>query len=98
MEDDHFTRVCAIIEYLSKTSGEARKGDLALIVKSRMSANLLWDAAWRAKDRFSQSVKDSRPDDYTSAAAVEDLFQIVLESNIAPAFMDQVESGWEFLL
>jgi hypothetical protein len=97
MEYDHFTRVCAIIEYLSKTSRDAQKGDLSLTVQSRMSANLMWDAAWRAKDRFSESVKESKPDDYTSAAAVESLLQVGLDFEITPSFLDQIESGWDFL-
>lgn len=92
MEGDHFNRVCAIIEYLSKTGGEDRKGELALIVQSRMSANVLWDCAWRAKDRFSQSVKESKPEDYTTAAAVESIIQMGMDFDMAPYFMDQIES------
>ena len=97
MEDDHFNRVCSIIEYLSKNSGKARKDDLALIVQSRMGANLLWDSAWRAKARFSQTVKDSKPDDYTSAAAVENLLSLGLDFENGPPFLDLMESGWDFL-
>lgn len=97
IEHDHFSRVCAIIEYLSKTSRDAQNGNLSLTVSSRMSANLLWDAAWRAKERFSESIKESQPDDYTSAAAVESLLHTGLDFQITPSFLDQFESGWDFL-
>lgn len=97
MEYDTFARVCAIIEYLSKVDRDVEQGDLSLIVTSRMSANLLWDAVWRAKDRFSQSVKESKPDDYTSVAAVESLLQVVPEYGFSPSFLDQMAPDGEFL-
>ncbi|KAL1968667.1 hypothetical protein VTN77DRAFT_1493 [Rasamsonia byssochlamydoides] len=74
VEDDHIARLCAIIEYLSRSSSRGNQEDrdqLSLRVRSRMTANLIIDAVWRARDRFSQSVKAQRPKDYTSAAAVE---------------------------
>ncbi|KAL1984930.1 hypothetical protein VTN96DRAFT_8589 [Rasamsonia emersonii] len=70
VEDDHIARVCAIIEYLSRSRGND-KDQASLKVRSRMTANLIMDAVCRARDRFSQSVKAQRPKDYTSAAAVE---------------------------
>jgi hypothetical protein len=38
-----------------------------------MGANLAVDSVFRARDRFSQFVKDQRPADYTEAAASESL-------------------------
>lgn len=70
VEDDHIARVCAIIEYLSHSRGNDKE-QVSLRVRLRMTANLIMDAVWRARDRFSQFVKAQRPVDYTSAAAVE---------------------------
>jgi len=73
MENDHMSRVCAVIEYLS--NGDWMQGQLqiqsSVSIKARMAANLSVDAVWRARDRFSQSVRDQHPSDYTEAAALE---------------------------
>lgn len=72
MADDHLSRLSAIIEYLSK-SGEKHSDPLSVSVQSRMTANLVYDGVWSARQRFSQGVRDMRPADYTSTAALEDL-------------------------
>jgi hypothetical protein len=74
VENDNMSRTCAVIQYLS--SGDYTQGQLqtqpSLCIRSRMGANLLVDAVFQARDRFSQSVKDQRPPDYTEAAAHEE--------------------------
>lgn len=68
-EDDHMSRFCAIIEYLSRNCSNKRTPSLK--IRSRVAGNLTIDSAWRARDRFSETVKAKRPADYTSAAALE---------------------------
>ncbi|KAJ5610204.1 Transcriptional regulatory protein LEU3 [Penicillium lagena] len=68
-EDDRMSRFCAIIEYLSRN--RSNKGSPSVKVRSRVAGNLTIDSAWRARDRFSETVKAQRPADYTSAAALE---------------------------
>ena len=83
-EHDSFSRMCKIIGYLSRTYLE-HGDDSALTpasVTSRMAANVMFGNAWKAKSRFSQSVRDSRPRDYTAAAALEELSLPVLAEEI----------------
>jgi hypothetical protein len=69
-KDDHLSRSCAVIDYLSRTGWN--QSNLASVnVQSRMAANLSVSAIWHARDRFSEAVKAQRPLDYTSAAARE---------------------------
>ena len=75
VENDHMSRTCAVMQYLSK--GDRTQGQLptqhSLSIRSRMGANILVDSVFRARDRFSQSVRDQKPSDYTEAAAHEQL-------------------------
>lgn len=73
--NDHMSRVCAVIEYLS-TSAEPQgsyKAETFSTIKSRMAGSLGVDSILRARDRFSQAVKDQRPLDYTEAATAQEL-------------------------
>ncbi|KAJ5116724.1 Transcriptional regulatory protein LEU3 [Penicillium angulare] len=69
-EDDHASRVCSVIEYLSHKHWK-REAHASVSVKSRMAGNLTIDSVWCARDRFSETVKAQRPIDYTSAAGIE---------------------------
>lgn len=69
-EDDHPSRVCSVIEYLTHNRGH-QENHPSVRVKSRMAGNLAVDSAWRARDRFSETVKAQRPLDYTLAAGIE---------------------------
>jgi hypothetical protein len=68
-EEDRMSRFCAVIEYLSRNRSDDRCPSVK--VMSRVAGNLMIDAVWRARDRFSENVKANRPADYTSAAALE---------------------------
>jgi hypothetical protein len=68
-EDDHMSRFCAIIEYLSRNRSNKERPSVK--IRSRVAGNLTIDSAWRARDRFSETVKAQRPADYTAAAALE---------------------------
>lgn len=87
------SRTCAVIEYLSNSprSEESSQANTTLSVKSRFGANLIMDAVFRARDRFSQSVKDQRPPDYTQAAAQENLVNSVM--NQMPAVISDFDVG-----
>lgn len=96
--NDHMSRVCAVIEYLS-TSVEPHgsyEAETFSAVKSRMAGNLGVDSILRARDRFSQAVKDQRPVDYTQAATAQEL---VSESDIQQAttwLIDEDPSNFDF--
>lgn len=75
-------------------SATSKRHDLSLVVKSRMSANLVYDAAWRAKDRFSKDIREAKPLDYTFAAEMESLLQFGLDfEGLSP--LGLVEEGVE---
>ncbi|CRG88465.1 Putative transcription factor SEF1 [Talaromyces islandicus] len=72
MENDHLFRISNLVAYLSKL--EEKDPQLPrLTVQSRMSANVMYDAVWRAKLRFSPEVRNMRPADYTATAVLEEL-------------------------
>lgn len=71
-EHDTWSRMAKIIAYLSRVY-VVDKAERRLTVRSRMAANVLFENAWHAKQRFSRNVHDSKPVDYTAAAALEDL-------------------------
>lgn len=72
MENDHLFRISTLVAYLSKL--EKKNPELPrLTVHSRMSANVMYDAVWRAKQRFSPEVRNMRPADYTATAVLEEL-------------------------
>ncbi|KAK9327201.1 hypothetical protein V1520DRAFT_62955 [Lipomyces starkeyi] len=50
--DDHLSRVCAIIDYLSKDGCAHSPRGRPLKFYSRMSSNLVFDTVWHAKERF----------------------------------------------
>ena len=89
---DSLSRVCAIIEYLSRNEKVLAEHSSSMIVRSRMAANLVLDAVWRAKGRFSQRIRDSRPLDYTSAAQIEGS-----SSGEEPQGSHQVELDFQFI-
>lgn len=72
MENDHLFRISTLVAYLSKLEGKTPELP-RLDVQSRMSANVMYDAVWRAKQRFSPEVRNMRPADYTSTAVLEEL-------------------------
>ena len=97
MENDHFSRICTIIEYLVKRNDTVQSDRLSMTVEARMSANIVLDAAWRAKDRFSESIKKSKPLDYTVAAEVESVLQFGEEFQFDTPFLEGAETGWDML-
>ncbi|TAQ84353.1 hypothetical protein B7494_g7318 [Chlorociboria aeruginascens] len=81
-KEDHASRVCAVIEFLSKKNETEGKKGSSVNVESRMAANLLIDAVWRARERFSKGVRDSRPLDYTAAEGdMSYLFEMDFQMN-----------------
>jgi hypothetical protein len=72
MENDHLFRISTLVAYLSKLEGKDPQLP-RLSVQSRMSANVMYDAVWRAKQRFSPEVRNMRPADYTTTAVLEEL-------------------------
>lgn len=76
-EHDSWSRMAKIVAYLSRVYAVSKDSDAsirpALLVRSRMAANVLFGNAWHAKQRFSRDVRDRKPLDYTAAAALEDL-------------------------
>lgn len=79
------SRVCAVIEYLSTNIelNGSYEAETFNTVKSRMAGSLGVDSILRARDRFSQAVKDQRGSDYTQAAATTQ--ELVLESDMQQA-------------
>lgn len=78
LQHDSWSRACEIIAYLSRTDGEERNLS-AMLVKSRMSANIVIESVWRARSRFSEDIRSAKPSDYTAAAAAKELFQYGLD-------------------
>lgn len=71
-ENDSNSRWCKIIGYLNQVYAEkGRIHQQSLNVRSRMSANVTWENVWRARARFSERLRGSKPSDYTNAAALE---------------------------
>jgi hypothetical protein len=97
MESDYLSRACAIIEYLSKSSGRLKNDGSSMMVESRMAANLIYDAVWRARERFSEQIKEAKPPDYTSAE-LENARQSALDFQFDPSFLEGSESGWDDIL
>jgi hypothetical protein len=93
-EYDHEARQASIIEYMSRRSREGRNEEPNLTVKSRMAANITYDIAWRAKERFSQSIRDARPSDYTTAAAIEEFFETNLDFQLDIASLGGEDASW----
>lgn len=97
---DHLSRVCAIIEYLSKCNETEVKHGSPVTVTSRMSANLQYDAIWRARQRFSKELRDSKPLDYTSAAEFEMSLSCLFELDFpmdSASYMESDSFGdWPF--
>lgn len=72
-ENDSNSRWCKIIGYLSRVYSEKGRTHAPLLtIRSRMATNVQWENVWRARARFSERLRGSRPADYTIAAAVED--------------------------
>lgn len=87
-EHDHLARACAIIAYLSRTDSE-QETTPTVTVRARMSSNLLVDAIWRARSRFSRNVREAKPADYTATAAMEDLVQSMSNGALESYFFDE---------
>jgi hypothetical protein len=94
VKHDHLSRACAIIEYLSRI--DTSEKNLSMTVTSRMAANILYGAAWCAKERFSKSVRDSKPLDYTSAAEIEESYKFDFDFQLLPGNLGG-EYDWDFL-
>lgn len=88
-EHDSNSRWCKIIGYLSQVYAEkGRTHPPTLSVRSRMAANVVWENVWRARARFSERLRDSKPSDYTSAAALEDAVSLSLDDlEFDPSFL-----------
>jgi len=60
-----------------------------------MAANITYDIAWRAKERFSQSIRDARPSDYTTAATIEEFFETNLDFQLDIASLGGEDASWD---
>jgi hypothetical protein len=97
LENDHASRRSAIIEYLSKLN-EKQPGSPAVSVQSRMAANVVYDSVWTAKQRFSRRVRDLRPADYTSTAALEKLDTPWEYDLLDETSFDRILTEWDSML
>ncbi len=97
MEHDHYSRICAAIEYLSRKPPIEEPPHTLNPARSRMAANMSIDFIWCAKDRFSKSVLDSKPADYTTAAEDERTFQFGLDLDLLPMDLEGYGSAWDIL-
>lgn len=70
-QDDHLSRVCAIIDYLSKDDCANSPNGHPLKFCSRMSSNLVFDTVWHAKERFNLARGTQLPDSDMSLADME---------------------------
>ncbi len=57
--DDHMSRVCAIIDYLSLSDWSEPQSRRPVMFQSRMAASLALDTTWHAKERFRQTMERS---------------------------------------
>ncbi|KAJ5261282.1 Transcriptional regulatory protein LEU3 [Penicillium angulare] len=92
-EDDHVSRVCSVIEYLSQNPWK-RESNVSVKIKSRMAGNLAIDSVWCARNRFSETVRAQRPVDYTSAAGIEKSLD-GLDEQPWLSFFGEVVGDWE---
>jgi hypothetical protein len=97
MENDYLSRACTIIQYLSNNNERLERGGISMMVESRMSENLTFDAVWRAKERFSETIKEAKPQDYTSAE-LESASLRALDFQFDPLLLEDGEYGWDCLL
>lgn len=103
-ENDTFSRMCKLTAYLCRvytegTDGGQESAFATWSVKSKMAANVVFENIWRAKKRFSQSVHDARPVDYTAAAEMEDLSMLGFADELFdPSLFDGFDTddafGW----
>lgn len=99
-ENDSYSRWSQIILYLSQIYSEkSRSHPQGLNVKSRMSANVTWENVWRARERFSERLRGSKPSDYTLAAAIEnaeslDLGDLAFDPQFLHGFDAEEASNW----
>lgn len=97
VDHDTMSRTCAVIEYLSNglQIEDHSVTNTTLSVKSRLGANLIVDGVFRARDRFSQSIKDQRPLDYTQAAVQQSLLDSTIHQ--IPELLTGVDDGTSYV-
>ncbi|KAF2728823.1 hypothetical protein EJ04DRAFT_448539 [Polyplosphaeria fusca] len=98
-ENDHMSRVCAIISYLS---GESMKKDplqqhVVARTQSRMGANMFSDMVNIARGRWSQHLRDKRPHDCTGAAVEEQQNEVHISLELDDLFSSQF-TDWDSFL
>ncbi|KAJ5602119.1 Transcriptional regulatory protein LEU3 [Penicillium lagena] len=85
---DHVSRMCDIIQYLSTTRWYDEESPEVRVL-SRGAANLVVEMIWRARRRFSFSVRQQKPKDYTLTAAEEKTW-----ADMQSLFLSFVDEGW----
>ena len=98
-ENDSYSRLSQIILYLGQIYSERGRSHQSVPgVKSRMSANIAWENVWRARARFSERLRGSRPSDYTLAAALDaaslDLQDLSFDPQFLHGFDAEEASHW----
>ncbi|KAH8705430.1 hypothetical protein BGW36DRAFT_13366 [Talaromyces proteolyticus] len=67
MDDDHYSRLCDLVDYItsmdSDTLQKSRNSLKRIFVRSRMSANIIWNVVYAAKKRFSERKTQTPRDD-----------------------------------
>ncbi|KAF2181399.1 hypothetical protein K469DRAFT_589916 [Zopfia rhizophila CBS 207.26] len=99
-ENDHISRACAVIAYLSGESCGMNPVQSHAIVRTqaKMGANMFADMVTIARDRFSQHIKDQRPKDCTGAAAVEQARTSQNDLYFDNLFSAQFTEDWDTIL
>lgn len=64
-KEDHYSRVCDIIDYISSMDPSAAEGRNISrnVVRARMSVNIIWDVVYAAKQRYTERRLASRDND-----------------------------------
>jgi hypothetical protein len=94
IDEDHLRRVCDVIKFLS-TDNRPRRCQRHEKVRSRMAANVVWEAILNAKSRFESG--------RLYATQLENALSDVQSSLVLPNWdqlsfqnADQIIAGWEF--
>lgn len=74
MNDDHYSRICDLVDYITSmdldTLQKSRSSLKQIFVRSRMSANIIWNVVYAAKKRFLERRTQAPRDDELDAIDV----------------------------
>lgn len=71
MDDDHFSRLCDLVDYITSMDfnnlKDSRTAMKQSVIRSRMSANIIWNVVYAAKKRFFEQRRDPGGTELNSA-------------------------------